>query len=381
MTERRKTRLKIDAITKDYLSDNEIFSDVFNYYIYNGEQVIRPEQLEERDSTAITIPYGSDGAALPIQKYRDVQKIYKMNGNRKVEYILYSAESQAGIHYAAPVKNNLYDAIDYAGQAEESAKSHRKAMKEKKEERKPNAGEFLSGVWKSDRLIPSITVMIYFGAEKWDGPLSLFEMMDVEDSEILQFMNDYKINLIAPAQMLDEEIMKFQSSLREVLLFIKYSKDKKKLNQIMKTNEKRFREVERRAVDVIKAVTNADLRYEESEVKVDMCQALQDIQMEGRLIQAQEDAKNLYKLGVDMDKIAQGIGWDVETVKEWIIYSVESQGKEAVYSISQEIREKAEMKRESQIILNMHQKGLSLEQIAEFVGKPIQEVQKVVEHK
>ena len=175
--------------------------------------------------------------------------------------------------------------------------------------------------------------------------------------------------------------MKFQSSLREVLLFIKYPKDKKKLNQIMKTNEKRFREVERRAVDVIKAVTNADLRYEESEVKVDMCQALQDIQMEGRLIQAQEDAKNLYKLGVDMDKIAQGIGWDVETVKEWIIYSVESQGKEAVYSISQEIREKAEMKRESQIILNMHQKGLSLEQIAEFVGKPIQEVQKVVEHK
>ena len=377
--------MKIDAITKDYLSDNIIFSDVFNCYVYGGKQVIQPKQLEERDSTAITIPYGSDGAALPIQKYRDVQKIYKMSTNKRLEYILYSAESQAEIHYAAPVKNNLYDAIDYAGQAEEAAKSHRKAMKEKTEERKPNAGEFLSGFWKSDRLIPSITVMIYFGAEKWDGPLSLFEMMDVEDPEILQFMNDYKINLIAPAQMEDEEIMKFQSSLREVLLFIKYSKDKEKLNQIVKANEKRFREVERRAADVIKAVTNSDLQYEESEAAVDMCQALKNMQMEseaqGRLKQVAEDAKVFYRLGMGVEEIAQNVGCDADTVKGWIIYSDDSQSKEAVYSIGQEIREKAEMKRESQIILNMYQKGLSLEQIADFVGRPIQEVQKVVEHK
>ena len=378
--------MKIDAITKDYLSDNIIFSDVFNCYVYGGKQVIQPEQLEERDSTAITIPYGSDGVALPIQKYRDVQKIYKMSTNKRLEYILYSAESQAEIHYAAPVKNNLYDAIDYAGQAEEAAKSHRKAMKEKTEERKPNAGEFLSGFWKRDRLIPSITVMIYFGAEKWDGPLSLFEMMDVEDPEILQFMNDYKINLIAPAQMEDEDIMKFQSSLREVLLFIKYSKDKKKLNQIMKTNEKRFREVERRAVDVIKAVTNVDLQYEESEVEVDMCQAWQDMQMDcenrGRIIQAKVNAKNLYKLGLDIEKIAQGVGCDVDTIRGWVIYPENDvQDEKEVYSVGQEIREKGKAEEAAQIILNMYQKGLSLEQIADFVGKSIQEVQKVVEHK
>jgi hypothetical protein len=370
--------LKIDAITKDYLSDNAIFSDVFNCYVYGGKQVIQPEQLEERDSTAITIPYGSDGAALPIQKYRDVQKIYKMSTNKRLEYILYSAESQAEIHYAAPVKNNLYDAIDYAGQAEEAAKSHRKAMKEKTAERKPNAGEFLSGFWKSDRLIPSITVMIYFGAEKWDGPLSLFEMMDVEDPEILQFMNDYKINLIAPAQMADEEIMKFQSSLREVLLFIKYSKDKENLNRIMQANEKRFREVERRAADVIKAVTNVDLQYEESEVEVDMCQAWQDMQMESRLKQAVEDAKNLYKLGVDVDKIAQGIGWDVETVKGWVIYSGESQSKELIYSIEQEIKEKSKIERETKFILNMYQKGYTLEEIADVAEKTVEEVKTIL---
>lgn len=112
----------------------------------------------------------------------------------KVEYVLYGVENQAEIHYAMAVKNNLYDALEYAGQVEESAKSHRQEMKRKKEQgetvadkgkRTPSAGEFLSGFWKEDRLIPSVTVTVFFGSEEWDGPLSLFDMMDVSDPNVL----------------------------------------------------------------------------------------------------------------------------------------------------------------------------------------------------
>lgn len=68
--------MRVDTITKDYISDTTVFADVFNYFIYDGEQVIRPEQLEERDPTEIALPYGTDGAAVPVQKFRDVQKLY-----------------------------------------------------------------------------------------------------------------------------------------------------------------------------------------------------------------------------------------------------------------------------------------------------------------
>ena len=34
-----------DALTKEYLSNNEIFADVFNYLIYDGQQRILPENL------------------------------------------------------------------------------------------------------------------------------------------------------------------------------------------------------------------------------------------------------------------------------------------------------------------------------------------------
>ena len=294
-----------------------------------------PEHLTERDSTKIALPYGADGVVVPIQRFRDVQKLYAAMTDGKMEYVLYGAENQTEIHYAMAVKNNLYDALEYAGQVEEAAKSHRKEMKQKKKQgetsteegkKTPNTGEFLSGFWTEDRLIPSITVTIFFGSEEWDGPLSLFEMMDVSDPDVLACMDNYHVRLIAPAQMTDEEIMKFQSSLREVMLFIKYSKDRENLSRVLMTNEKRFRELERRAADVIEAITNSGIKYDESEEVVDVCQAIREIRMEerkigeqdGELKKAKEAAKNFYNLGVDVEKIAQGVGYAVETVKGWL---------------------------------------------------------------
>lgn len=335
--------MRADTITKNYISDAAVFADVFNYYIHDGTQIIRPENLAERDPTEIALPYGSGGTTVPVQKFRDVQKLYTAMTDGNFEYILYGIEAQSEIHYAAAVKNNLYDAIEYAGQVEEAARSHRRAMKHAKkqtasdfiaEHRTPNAGEFLSGFWKSDRLVPSVTIMLYFGSDTWDGPLSLFDMMDVENPALFRYLNNYQIHLIAPAQMTDAEIMKLQSSLREVLFFIKYSKDSRNLSRILQANEKRFREVERRAADVIKVITHTDLKYNENEEAVDVCQAIQEMKMEaelagerrgkrkgernGVLKKAKEDARNFYTLGVDIEIIAKGVGYTVETIREWL---------------------------------------------------------------
>jgi len=75
-------------------------------------------------------------------------------------------------------------------------------------------------------------------------------MMKVKHPRIFSFIDNYHVRLIAPAQMSDEEIIKIQYSLRDVMLFIRYSKDKENLSRILRDNEKRFREVERRAADV-----------------------------------------------------------------------------------------------------------------------------------
>ena len=62
---------KIDTCTKDYVKDNTIFADIFNHFLYEGEQRIAPEALLAVDTTKISVPYGADGVGAPVQKYRD----------------------------------------------------------------------------------------------------------------------------------------------------------------------------------------------------------------------------------------------------------------------------------------------------------------------
>ena len=115
------------------------------------------------------MPYGADSAVVPVQKFRDVQKLYAAMTDGKMEGILYGAQNQAEIHYAMAVKNNLYDALEYAGQVEEAAKSHRQEMRRKREQgeevvgegrKTPSTGEFLSGFWREDRRIAKIEALI-----------------------------------------------------------------------------------------------------------------------------------------------------------------------------------------------------------------------------
>lgn len=75
----------------------------------------------------------------------------------------------------------------------------------------------------------------------------------------------------------------FESSLREVLLFIKYSKDKKNLAKMLKQNEERFQDMERRAADVIEVITHAGLKFKEVEGRVNVCQAIQEMREEERI--------------------------------------------------------------------------------------------------
>ena len=256
------------------MKDPVIFADVFNKFLYHGRQVIRPESLIEMDTTEIAVPYGEGKAGVPAQKYRDVLKLMKTDGN--IAYCILGCEDQGAIHYAMPVKNMLYDSMQFARQVTKAAKSHRQ-----EKEHKPTSDEFLSGFYKTDRLIPVVTLVIYWGPDRWDGPLTLKEMYAEADDAVMQYVPDYKINLIAPEQMTDEEMKEFKTSLKEVMLYIKYSKDKNKLMEIAQEDPD-FLSMDRQAAEVINTVTNSKLKYPEGKETINMCLAIEEMRMDSK---------------------------------------------------------------------------------------------------
>lgn len=69
-----------DAITKNYIRQNDVFADACNYLIYGGKAVIHPEELKEMDTAELGIlsenGVPNKGRKKPesVQKYRDVLK-------------------------------------------------------------------------------------------------------------------------------------------------------------------------------------------------------------------------------------------------------------------------------------------------------------------
>lgn len=274
-----------DTVTTKYMRQNEIFADAFNYFVYDGEQIIHPESLKELDTREIDVPYGGKkGARQPVQKTRDVIKSVVAMMDKSTAYLLLAIENQSNIHYAMPVKNMIYDALQYAKQVEEAIASHKLSG----DYRGASSDEYLSGFMKEDYLLPVVTLVVYFDSKEWDGPLSIHEMFFGQDARVLALVPDYKVNLLAPASIEDEDFGKFQSSLKEVLSFIKYARDKDELKKVLDADES-FRHLGREEVDVLNACVGAKIAVKEGEEAIDVCLAIQQMNEEAAQKAAQKE--------------------------------------------------------------------------------------------
>lgn len=312
----------VNTATRQFMMKNEIAADVFNFLLYDGQQIIQPENLTELDTAAADFPYAlqfSDGhdhssariEGQPLEKYRDILKQLTLKTDGETVYAILGIENQDSIHYAMPIRNMLYDALSYSRQIKQL-----KDMHQRNHDWKGHSGdEFLSGLHKEDRLYPVITVVVYFGPEKWDGPTSLHDMLQVSDKRILSMIDNYHIHLITPESLDQNNIDKFHTNLREVLLFIKQTTEKQSMLNLIRTDPG-YKNLDPEAVMVMTACTNIDIRYKIKEGKVDMCKAFDDLTAE-----LLTEGK---KLGIEQGvhallKICHQFGLAYEVAKEHII--------------------------------------------------------------
>ena len=272
--------LGMGSVKKAYIRENCVFADAVNFLIYHGNCVVSPVDLQEPDTTELAILLNAENSRSKkrnstVQKYRDVLKRAVVMQDSRAAYVLFGIENQTKVHYAMPVRNMIYDALQYGQQVSAIAAKHK--MEHDEENSK---SEYLSGFRKEDSILPVVTLVIHFGSEAWDGPMSLHEMMRVKDKQLMEFVQDYRIHLIDPARITDEDLEKFSSSLREVLSYIKYSKDKKKLSKFLHDNPRMHMEVN--AARVIQTVTNTKMKIQKGSKVIDVCRAIDDMLEESK---------------------------------------------------------------------------------------------------
>lgn len=300
---------KQDKIMTRYLSDPEHFADFINGTLFQGRQILDaktiipvPQRKVEKSVSLKGEPMFLDGTRDAVMK-QDLRGIYSV----------FAVEAQTGVHYAMPVKSLGYDVTDYISQVRMFTKDnkHNKAY--------TTSAEFLSGMRAEDKLTPVFTVVLYYGENKWDGPLTLREMFEIppELKPFEQFLPEYRVMLVQP-EMVDSE--NFRGDWKTIFGTLKYSENGEKMERYIKGHRREYREMEKDSEELLMSMLHEPRLYQKIRKEIEdsqeekegsaMCKAFDEIREkyrnigheEGRAEGRAEERKGLVALLAAMTK-------------------------------------------------------------------------------
>lgn len=161
-----------EKLLADY---NDVFADIVNVLLFDGRNEISEDDLVE---TKVKSQYKADDSRLHEQE-RDVAKILKKDN---VKIVLLGLENQTAIDADMPLRCLAYDGASYRSQL----------------------------LNKSAERYPVITVVLYFGMDRWDKSRRLSETVHVP--EIWEpYFNDYQAHVFEIAYLSPEQVKMFKS--------------------------------------------------------------------------------------------------------------------------------------------------------------------------
>lgn len=295
-----KYKIKTDTVLKNFWRDNARFADLFNTVLFDGENVIKPEALEEADTDLSAIlKIGSHTETL--QKILDVVK----KSAYGVDFVILGLENQQHIHFGMPLRLMVGDALGYLKEYEEIAK------KNKEEGHWDSTEEFLSGFRREDRLHPMVTICVYYGEKVWDGPFSLTDMLSIPE-KLKPIVNDYKMNLI---QVRESEQLRFQNPDVQTVFDVSRNIFKKNYGKI--EDIYREQEIDSELGLVIGTITESkeliNHALERKGGRMNMCTALEELKNEGKIVGFIEASKGFGATREEVEKkIRETYGLDSE---------------------------------------------------------------------
>lgn len=200
---------KKDIAEKMLLDHADVFADIFNVLVFDGEQVIHPENLVT-DGSVSQLKIGKD---IHMQE-RDVAKIWT---DGHVRLSLLGLENQTAQDKDMVLRIMGYDGAAYKAQVVQ----HKSADSLRKKGQTDGDAKRLPSY-------PVVSLVLYFGNRRWSKATSLLDSMEVDiHPKLRSFISDYHINVVDVAWLDDDTVAKFQSDFRIVAdYFVQTRKNK-----------------------------------------------------------------------------------------------------------------------------------------------------------
>lgn len=315
-----------NAVSMEYFENPLRFADLINGYVFQGRQVVKEEDVRElmpvtarfhrKENTATGKRTENGNVHAQIFTPDLIKAVF-----HDIQMLVILLENQSDVHYAMPVRIMNEEGSYYHKQWRERAYRHR-------QDKDLRGAEYLSGFGKGERLLPVITLVVYWGKQAWDGPKCLKEMLDMEKypPEIRHLIADYPLHLLEVRKF--EQLENFETDIKYVFGFLQRENDKQGLSDYVKDNQEAFSHLREDAYHMISVMTGftdlntGDIRDKENENRYrreggnyDMCQAIREMMedskaegikegyhlMKSLILKMTEDGmeKNIPRLAVD----------------------------------------------------------------------------------
>ena len=187
---------ELDLREKKLLSKNDVFAAFLNAFVIDRDEVpISADELSEASPELISMMHRHVN-----HQFRDVIKCLQDDVGIKIA--LFGLENQTRPAKDMPIRIMSYDAFGY-----------------KELSKQAKTGE---------KLIPIITVVLYFGYDKsWTAPRSLSECCDVP-KRLKRWFVDYPIHIVELGWLTDEEIERLEGDLKMIALCLRHFRDPKR---------------------------------------------------------------------------------------------------------------------------------------------------------
>lgn len=200
----------------------DVFADIINVLVYHGDRQVKAENL-------MGGPTASQYKSAFGQYHERHRDVCKQDIRGKKHYAIWGLENQTAVDRLMPVRCMLYDAAMYLWSASQI---------QAKNKQDGNEAKYTEGIRKDQTLWPVATIVLYFGTKAWDGPETLWELIDIP--EVLKpVIPNYHINLVQVAFLEEDVIQKFTSDFRVIAEFFR-AKRLGKTQEIMYNNKQKW---------------------------------------------------------------------------------------------------------------------------------------------
>ncbi len=249
---------EIDINIKNFIKIDSVFSQLFSQGVFGGEIQIDPDKLQEFDTASQETVKNREGEMESLERLRDARKVAMLFDKKVAFQVIMGVEGQTGVHYYMPVRCMELDALSYMHQCKKISEKAKEGNRLEK---------FSDGIPRGTKIIPVVTLVFYVGSRPWDGPVSIYDMLDIPDN-MKEWMkstaSDYRMNLIDARHMSDEEIDRFEGDLKVFLLMLCGRYNREKLKSVIAMHRETWYAIsaikkDRRYIEYIDSVSDEEV--------------------------------------------------------------------------------------------------------------------------